>query len=323
MPGGKESSRQDWLIYRGDGKPHDGIRELPEPPPWRRFDPQHGRSDAGHAYQIGLAEVDIINIALHLRRPLLITGKAGTGKTSLAASIAYELDLGPVLKWYITSRSRLADGLYSYDALGYFQEIGPPSVQNDPLIEIGRYIRLGPLGTALLPRGKPRVLLVDELDKSDIDLPAELLTIFDEGQFSISELERLPPSHPPVEVMTADHRERAQVHGGRVACDAFPLVVITSNGQRELPFSFLRRCVQLELKQPGREKLAAIVRAHMGQEALERSKPFLEKYSDSVDRGDITTDQFLNAIYLAALGRQPPEEQLSVVLLRPSGTARS
>ena len=228
-----------------------------------------------------------------------------------------------MLKWCITSRSRLADGLYSYDALGYFQALGPPAGQNSPVIDIGRYIRLGPLGTALLPRGKPRVLLIDELDRSDIDLPAELLDIFAEGQFSISELERLPSSHPPVEVMTAEHKERAQVHGGRVACDAFPLVVITSNGERELPFSFLRRCVQLELKQPGKEKLAAIVRAHMGPEALEKSRPFLEKYSESLDRGDITTDQFLNAIYLAALGRPPPQEQVSEVLLRPSGAGRS
>ncbi len=323
MAGGMESSRQDRLIYRGDGKPHDGIRELPEPPPWRRFDSRHGRSDAGPAYQIGPAEIDIINIALHLRRPLLITGKAGTGKTSLAGSIAYELGLGPVLKWFITSRSSLADGLYSYDALGYFQAVGAPAGQNGTVVDIGRYIRLGPLGTALLPGEKPRVLLIDELEKSDIDLPAELLTIFDEGQYSISELERLPSNHPGVEVLTADHGERAQIHSGRVACQAFPIVVITSNGERELPFSFLRRCVLLELKQPGKEKMAAIVRAHLGPDALERSKPFMEKYSENLDRGDIATDQFLNAIYLVALGQQPPEEQVSAVLLRPSGTTRS
>jgi hypothetical protein len=318
MAGGQESSRQDWRIYRGDGKPHDGIRELPEPPPWRRFDPQRGRSDASHAYQIGPADIDTINIALQLRRPLFITGKAGTGKTLLAESIAYELGLGPVLKWFITSRSSLADGLYSYDALGYFQAAGAPSSQNGPGVDVGRYIRLGPLGTALLPVERPRVLLIDELDKSDIDLPAELLTIFDEGKFLISELERLPSNNSFVEVLTADHGERAQVRDGRVACDAFPLVVITSNGERELPFSFLRRCVQLELKQPAKEKLAAIVRAHLGQDALERSKYFMEKYSESFDRGDISTDQFLNAIYLVALGRHPPEEQLSAVLLRPS-----
>ena len=80
MAGGNESSRQDWLVYRGDGKQHDGIRELPEPPPWRRFDPRHGRPHAGHAYQIGPAEIDVINIALHLRRPLLITGEPAQGR---------------------------------------------------------------------------------------------------------------------------------------------------------------------------------------------------------------------------------------------------
>jgi MoxR-like ATPase len=320
MEGNGGPIRADRLIYRGDGKPHDGIGELPEPPPWRRFDPRHGRANAAHVYQIGPAEIEIINIALHLRRPLLITGKAGTGKTSLAHNIAYELGLGPVLKWFITSRSSLADGLYHYDALGYFQTAGTAAA---PGTDIGRYIRLGPLGTALLARKKPRVLLIDELDKSDIDLPAELLTVFDEGQFSIPELERLPADQLPVEVLTADHGERASIQDGRVACDAFPLVVITSNGAREFPLSFLRCCVQLELKQPGKDKLAAIVRAHMGPDALEKSRDFMDRHFESFDRGEITTDQFLNAIYLVALGRQPPEEQLSAVVLRPSRAARS
>jgi MoxR-like ATPase len=323
MTGNGGPTRADRLIYRGDGKPHEGIGELPEPPPWRRFDPRHGRADAAHAYQISPAEIEIINIALHLRRPLLITGKAGTGKTSLAHNIAYELGLGPVLKWFITSRSSLADGLYHYDALGHFQMAGAPAAPGAPGADIGRYIRLGPLGTALLPRKKPRVLLIDELDKSDIDLPAELLTIFDEGQFSIPELERLPADQLPVEVLTADHGERALIQDGRVTCDAFPLVVVTSNGARELPPSFLRWCVQLELKQPGKDKLAAIVRAHMGPDALEKSRDFLDRHFESFDRGEITTDQFLNAIYLVALGRQPPEEQLSAVLLRPFSAARS
>lgn len=323
MADSQERGRDDWLIFRGDGKPHDGIRVLPEPPPWRRFGSRYGRSDAGHAYQLGSPEIDIINIALHLRRPLLITGKAGTGKTSLADNIAYELGLGPVLKWFITSRSSLTGGLYNYDALGYFQASSGSPAQNGSGTDIGRYVRLGPLGTALLPRDKPRVLLIDELDKSDIDLPAELLSSFDSGQFSIPELERLPPEHPPVEVMTADHGERAQVRDGRVTCQAFPVVVITSNGERELPPSFARRCMHLELKQPGKEKLAAIVREHLGPDVLERSRDFIDRHAESFDRGEFTTDQFLSAIYLVALGRHPPEERLSAALLRPPGTARS
>src|SRR5260370_24572735 len=149
MTDNEEPARQDWRIYRGDGQPHDGIRELPEPPPWRRFDPGRGGFNAARASQIGGIEIDIINFALRLRRPRLITGKAGTGKTSLADSIAYELDLGPVLKWFITSRSSLADGLYSYDALGYFQAVGASGAQDCPEVDIGRDLQLGPLGSRL------------------------------------------------------------------------------------------------------------------------------------------------------------------------------
>ena len=94
------------------------MQRLPGPPPWRR--PREPLADMNRArtYQIDPSEVDVVDAALRLRRPLLATGMPGTGKASLAASIAHELKLGPVLTWSITSRSTLADGLYSYDAIG-------------------------------------------------------------------------------------------------------------------------------------------------------------------------------------------------------------
>lgn len=316
-------SRDEWLIYRGTGEPHDRVRDLPEPPPWRRFDQREGRRERAMTYQIGPAEVDVVNAALRLRRPLLVTGKPGTGKSTLADSIARELNLGFALRWPITSRSTLADGLYRYDAIGRLHEAGlPGNADGDgAAADIGRYIRLGPLGTALLPQDDPRVLLIDELDKSDIDLPNDLLGIFEEGEFTIPELERLPEDQRVMEVFTADPgRRRVPVEHGLVTCRAFPIVIITSNGEREFPPPFLRRCLRLDIKQPGRDKLAAIVRAHLGEAALTESQSLIDAFLSLADHSDVATDQLLNAIYLATSGTQSPPElrqRLSEVLLRP------
>ena len=250
MAGDNGLPPDEWLIYRGSGEPHDGIRNLPEPPPWRRTPGNQTSADRARAYQIGPEEANMVNIALRLRRPLLVTGNPGVGKTALADSIAHELKLGPVLRWPITSRSTLDDGLYSYDAIGRLHDSSLTPGDRSGEGDIGRYIRLGPFGTALLPRALPRVLLIDDLDKSDIDLPGDLLSVFEEGAFGIRELERLPDEQSEVEVYTADPGERAPVHRGRIACQAFPVVVITSNSGREFAPAFLRRCLGLDLKQP-------------------------------------------------------------------------
>ena len=266
----------DWLIYRGAGAPHDGIEHLPPPPPWRDFDggplvappaaldPSSERRlgvqhrEASH-HRPGETERELVNAALYLRRPLLVTGAPGSGKSTLAHSVAYELGLGRVLGWPVVSRSTLRDGLYDYDAIGRLQDLqiaradpaaadGATAADADATDEpgggIGRYIRLGPLGTALLPAARPRVLLVDELDKSDIDLPNDLLNVLEEGEFRIPELERLAGSAPEVEVLS-DDGARVTVRDGRVRCHAFPFIVLTSNGERDFPAPLLRRCIHL------------------------------------------------------------------------------
>src|SRR5687768_11821807 len=122
-----ETAAPGWWVYEGSGRPHDGIDDLPDPPPWRQFvaDETGGTAIRRHigAFTDSMMRpdretVDLVNAAIYLRRPLLVSGRPGTGKSTLAYSIAHELNLGSVLHWPITSRSSLADGLYQYDAIG-------------------------------------------------------------------------------------------------------------------------------------------------------------------------------------------------------------
>lgn len=195
---------EEWLIYRGVGDPHDGIDALPDPPPWRDFDGgpvadgpgAAGTPDENVARRLGAhrqaaelhrpepEELEAINAALYLRRPLLVTGYPGTGKSTLAHAVAHELKLGRVLRWPVVSRTVLQEGLYRYDAIARLQDVqiaASGGAAEGAAPGIGKYIRLGPLGTALLPTARPRVLLIDELDKSDIDLPNDLLNVLEEG----------------------------------------------------------------------------------------------------------------------------------------------
>jgi MoxR-like ATPase len=305
-----------WLIYTGSREPHDDIGRLPDPPRWRSFSgpaslapppPEEedvaarrlGATARAAAYRPSAKEVEMVNAALYLRRPLLVTGKPGTGKSTLAHSVARELKLGPVLTWTITSRSARQEGLYQYDALARLHDVSLARESGqDGQLGIGRYIRLGPLGTAMLPYQVPRVLLIDELDKSDIDLPSDLLTIFEEGEYEIPELLRIAAEQPRASVRTYDASGAVEITGGRVRCHAFPLVIITSNGERDFPPAFLRRCLRLELEQPTHEQLTAIVGAHLGIEEAERSEDLIATFVSRRTTADLATDQLLNAIYL-------------------------
>lgn len=341
----------EWRIYKGEGIPID-VKEFPQPPSWRVFTKKEIKEDETQTqrvleynfkdtkhltfteyekekfkanFEIEDDEIDLINAALYLRRPLLITGKPGTGKSSLAYAVAYELQLGPVLRWPITTRSSLQEGLYRYDAMARLEaaNLEVKGKQQDISSDIGKFIQLGALGTAFLPSKKPRVLLIDEIDKSDIDLPNDLLNIFEEGEFEISELVRLSKHatnteidhSSPINILepfnqtniknefkirpydAKDPNDKVSIINGHITCSEFPFIVMTSNKERDFPAPFLRRCLQLEIKSPDEEKLKKIIEKRLGENFPEADK-LINIFLEKCKNGDLATDQLFNAVYL-------------------------
>ncbi|MER5401280.1 MoxR family ATPase [Streptomyces sp. NPDC002599] len=320
-----DSGQRTKWVYQGTGVPRPGsVGELPAPPPWRQFDggplvepPQEEASETRRRlgavqgqtpFRSSDEQVAVINAALYLRRPLLVTGRPGTGKSSLAYRIARELCLGRVLRWSITSRSNLRQGLYEYDAIGRVQAAAArqavglsQELPQEPGVE--DFLSLGPLGTALLPYEHPRVLLIDEMDKSDIDLPNDLLNVFEDGEFTIPELLRVQRTNSAVTVRTDDPYREAVVTNGVVRARAFPIVVITSNGERNFPAPFLRRCLRLTLGEPTLEELAAMVEAHFPGAMHSRLRELIREFGNRSDReGGLAADQLLNAVHLVTSG---------------------
>lgn len=273
-------------LYRGpDERTPAGAVDawLSDPPPWRDHLDEHALERAvpvdadadrrGARYVVtGDDERTRVNLALALRRPLLVTGPPGVGKSSLAYGIAYALGLGAPLRWEINSQTTLRDGLYTYDAVGHFH-----AGRANPNVPASEFVALGPLGSALVPTDRPRVLLIDELDKASYDLPNDLLHVFEEGAFTIPELLREPS---PARVLLADStsvEDRVTLHHGRVRTRHHPVVVITSNAERDFSDAFKRRCVALPLQPLDGEVLERVVVAQLGdlagtplREAVER-----------------------------------------------------
>lgn len=328
----------NWWQYKGTRKQHK--LDLPLAPEWRRFGkPESSNADGSdidvvyYAPEIDTANfmtrdeihraetfeatrrmIELVNASLYLRRPLLITGAPGTGKSSLAYAVAYELQLGRVLTWPVTSRSTLQDALYRYDALGRLQDTNlKQSAQSQSRFDdgnvesdkdqknIGDYIRLGPLGTALLPTRQPQVLLIDEIDKSSIDLPNDLLHIFETGYYEIPELSRLPDEY--VDVLPQFGEQKVRIRRGRVTCHEFPFVVMTSNGERDLPAPFLRRCIRLNINKPTDKQLARIVEMKFPGSPVDLRNDVLALFAKKRNgKAVLATDQLLNAIYLRLQG---------------------
>jgi MoxR-like ATPase len=177
-----------------------------------------------------------VNVAVQLSRPLLIKGEPGTGKTMLAQSIARGLEM-PLLVWNVKSTTKAQDGLYVYDTV---QRLYDGQFGDGDVADIAQYIKYGKLGQAF--SGDERVvLLIDEIDKADLEFPNDLLWELDQMEFSIPETR---------ETVKAKQR---------------PIVLITSNAEKELPDAFLRRCVFHYIEFPDEEMMERIVRVHVPQ----------------------------------------------------------
>jgi len=175
----------------------------------------------------------VVNVSLAIGRPLLLKGEPGTGKTLLAASIAESLGR-PLLRWNIKSTTKAVDGLYVYDTV---QRLNDSRFGGGNVADIKHYIKLGKLGQAFTA-SEPVVLLIDEVDKADLEFPNDLLAEIDELRFYIPETD---------EEISARNR---------------PMVVITSNSEKELPDPFLRRCVFHFIEFPDEAMMARIVKVH-------------------------------------------------------------
>lgn len=222
--------------------------------------------------------INAANTALGLELPLLLTGEPGCGKSDFAFAAAHALKLDAPLCCYVRSDTRARDLLYHYDALRRFGDAqhGNPRQARDPR----NYVRLAPLGAALMTVAPRQVVLIDEIDKAPRDLPNDLLQELDVGDFQIPELGDLPrDAELPAKVFDPDHPAIELRRDMRRTGPRKPLVIITSNAERQLPEPFLRRCVFYNIPPPSRDRLVEI--AH--RRFPDHDPPFLTDLAEIFD----------------------------------------
>ena len=221
--------------------------------------------------------MEIVNVAVALGKPLVIKGEPGTGKTLLAHSISQALSMKLII-WNIKSTTKARDGLYVYDTV---QRLNDARFKDKDISDIRQYIKLGKLGQAF-KADEQVVLLIDEVDKADVEFPNDLLNELDEMSFHIPELD---------EEVKAKHR---------------PVVVITSNAEKELPDAFLRRCIFHYIEFPDEEMMERIVKVHYPDIETKLVREAIKKFYwiREVDglRKKPSTSELLDWIKALALG---------------------
>ncbi|MEH2235454.1 AAA family ATPase [Nostoc sp.] len=242
--------------------------------------------------------VEAVNLAIYLERPLLLKGEPGCGKTQLASAVAYELGLN-LEAWYVKSTSRGRDGLYNYDAVGRLRDAQLAASNRLTAQQIQRiddlttYVRWGPLGRAFQSEQRI-VVLIDEIDKADIDFPNDLLLELDQKRFIVEET------------------------GQEIEAKVAPIVLITSNDEKDLPDAFLRRCLFHYVEFPSRERLTQIMNALFPKasevlinQAVERFWELREEMKKNQGGASkkISTSELID--WFKALRRYPEDEALA------------
>jgi len=292
-----------WYIFKGDGRePHNKIKDFNKkvpPPPWR---------GEKIVYIPTEKEIAVVNASIYLRRPLLLTGRPGTGKSSLAYAVGRELNL-EVLHWAVNSKTILEDGLYEYDAISRLHD-----AQRGDEKSIEEYITLNPLGKAFL-KGEKCVLLIDEFDKSDVDLANDLLHILEENEFEIPVLKR----YKKVSKVNLGNKENPIIIKDgkcKISSENLPIIIITSNQERDFPPGFMRRCLYHYIEFPFVDRLVEIACKHLNivhdikdkrQKEIEiLVEEFMDKRNaqgEYKERSELAIDQLLNAAYLRLNGK--------------------